>query len=117
MPTPRAGDVWDVRFDPVQGAEQGGTRPAIVVSSDGFHDVQPYLCWVVPITGTDRGIPYHIRLPARVGGLSKQSIALCDQARSMSVQRLVMRRGTLPVDTLTEIRHMIARLIDATEEF
>ncbi len=117
MPAPRAGDVWDVRFDPVEGAELGGTRPAIVVSNDGFHDAQPYLCWVVPITGTDRGIPYHLRLPARVGGLSKQSIVLCEQARFISVQRLLTRRGAVSAEVVTSIRLMMARLIDATDDF
>ena len=28
------GSVWRVRLDPVEGSEQGGTRPVVIISSD-----------------------------------------------------------------------------------
>lgn len=30
----KRGEVYDVNFEPVEGSEQGGIRPAIIVSND-----------------------------------------------------------------------------------
>lgn len=116
-PEPTAGEVWDVRFDPVVGAEQGGTRPALVISSVAFTTIQKYLYFVVPMTGTDRGLEYQIRIKGREGGLSKNSVLMCDQARSVSVQRFRVKRGEVSPDLLRAVQVMVGRLIDATEEY
>jgi len=108
-----AGEVWDIRFDPVVGAEQGGIRPALVISNDYFNGIQQYLYFVVPITGTDRGLEYQIRIAGREGGLSKNSIVMCDQARSASVQRFRKRRGEVSLPVLQSVQRMVGRLIDA----
>ncbi len=36
---PRVGEMWDVNFSPNVGHEQGGIRPALVISSDQFDNV------------------------------------------------------------------------------
>jgi len=108
-----AGDIWDVRFDPVVGAEQGGVRPALVISNDSFNQIQEFLYFIVPITGTDRGLEYQIRIPGREGGVSKNSVIMCDQARSASAQRFRMRRGEVSPVVLRSVRQMVGRLIDA----
>ncbi len=113
MPEPMAGEIWDVRFDPVVGAEQGGIRPALVISNDHFNGIQHYLYFVVPITGTDRGLEYQIRIAGRVGGLGKNSVVMCDQARSASIQRFRVRRGAVSSVVLQSVQQMVGRLIDA----
>ena len=50
VPKPVRGEVWDVDLNPVIGHEQGGKRPALVVSADGFNKTQAGLVIVVPIT-------------------------------------------------------------------
>ncbi len=112
-PKPSAGEIWDVRLDPVIGAEQGGIRPALVISSDIFNQIQSYLYFIVPVTGTDRGLAYQIKIKGREGGLSKNSVIMCDQARAASIQRFRKKRGSVAPELLGEVQHMVGRLIDA----
>lgn len=60
--TPKRGDFVALTFDPQSGHEQKGRRPALVVSKDLFNK-RTGLALVCPITNTDRGIPFHIRVP------------------------------------------------------
>jgi mRNA interferase MazF len=116
-PEPMVGEVWDVRLDPVVGAEQGGTRPALVISSAYFIRIQKHLYYVVPITGTDRGLEYQIRIKGRDGGLSKNSVIMCDQARSVSIQRFRVKRGEASPDLLRSVQQMVGRLINAYDVY
>lgn len=95
-----AGDIWDVRLDPAVGAEQGGIRPALVISSDYFNLIQRCLYFIVPITGTHRGLEYQIALSSREGGLSKNSVIMCDQAHSASARRFRVKRGEVSPSVL-----------------
>lgn len=110
---PRAGEIWNVNFDPRIGHEQGGIRPAIVISNDAFNAIRNGLIFVVPLTGTDRGITSHVRIEAGVGGLTKVSFALCEQAKSQSVNRFIDRRGAVSPDVLLAVRSITGRFIDA----
>ena len=55
------GDIVYLDFDPQAGHEQRGRRPALVVSNNLFNRVSS-LTMVCPITHTDKGHPFHIRL-------------------------------------------------------
>ncbi|HNU59861.1 MAG TPA: type II toxin-antitoxin system PemK/MazF family toxin, partial [Aquaticitalea sp.] len=30
----KQGEIWDVYFDPIKGSEQGGRRPAVIISGN-----------------------------------------------------------------------------------
>lgn len=87
--------------------EQAGVRPALIVSNDWFNETENYLIIVVPITGTDRGISTQYRIGKREGGLSKNSVVMCEQVRSVSVRRLLNRRGTVSPETIAAVRQLI----------
>ncbi len=114
---PRAGEVWDVLFDPQVGREQRGLRPALVISNDEFNALRNDLHIVVPITGTDRGLPFHVRIDAPAAGLTKPSFIMCDQEKSQSIDRFVRRRGQVSSDVLRETRRIVGRFIDAHRIF
>ena len=92
----RRGEVWDVRLDPTEGTEQAGTRPAVIVSHDGLRARRRIIA--VPFT-TYRAIrplyAIEVVIPAGDGGLTADSVALGDQVRALSSQRLLRRRGAL----------------------
>jgi mRNA interferase MazF len=112
MPEPRAGEVWDVNFSPQVGREQAGIRPALVISTDRFNEVRNDLFIVAPITGTDRGLAYHVRVEPPEGGLSKPSVIMCEQEKSQSAQRFLRRRGAVSDDTLRLVQQIVGTLID-----
>ena len=109
---PRVGEVWDVNFDPRVGREQGGIRPALVISNDWFNRVPNGLYIVAPITGTDRNIRYHVRLAPPEGGLTKLSVVMCDQARAQSERRFLRLRGVVTRETVELVQAMVGMCID-----
>lgn len=117
MPEPKAGDVWDIVFDPQVGREQRGVRPALVISNDEYNALRNDLYIVVPITGRDRGLPFHVRIEAATAGLTKASFIMCDQEKSQGIDRFVRQRGQVPGDTLRQTRKIVGRFIDAHRIF
>lgn len=89
---------WDViraDFDPVAGSEQGGVRPAVVISNDGFNRHMPVIT-VMPLTkleGKRRGAyAFEIVLPTGSVSAGITTMVLPYQIRTISKLRL---RGTL----------------------
>lgn len=75
------GDIVYLDFDPQSGHEQKGRRPALVVSNNLFNRVSS-MTMVCPITNTDRGCPFHIRLDART---RTTGVVMCDQVRMLDL--------------------------------
>lgn len=111
-PEPTAGEVWDMLLDPRVGKEQGGYRPALVISIDYYNRAPNGLHIIVPITGTDRGIRYHLPLEPPEGGLSKRSIIMCDQVKAQSMMRFRRKRGAVSVELLERVQAMAGEFID-----
>ncbi len=112
---PRYGDVWWADLDPVRGHEQGRRRPCVVVSVNEFNQIRHGLVWIVPVTGSPRAHSFTVEVPPSAipsgdTGLPKPSMALCHQLRTISVDRLLTRSGTVSEPTLTEIQARV-RLI------
>jgi mRNA interferase MazF len=110
----RRGDVYDARLDPVEGSEQAGTRPVIVVSRDAIN-TNLSIVVVVPCTTsrpTTRLHPSRVLLRARDGGLSVDSVALCEQVRTIAKVRLLRQRGTISPGALVQIDRALRITLD-----
>lgn len=90
----RPGDVVWVELGPVSGREQGGRRPAVVVSSADHLAAATTLVTVVPATSRDRGWPNH---PALTGstGLGGATFAMTEQVRTIARARVVGVAGSV----------------------
>lgn len=102
-----AGQIVWVELDPVVGREQGGRRPAVVVSSALFNDVVDTLAWVIPVSTVDRGWSNHVA----IAGLRSPSWAMTEQLRTVSRTRLHGQLGMCSMDELAEIRTWIWRFL------
>ncbi|MDQ3653619.1 MAG: type II toxin-antitoxin system PemK/MazF family toxin [Chloroflexota bacterium] len=109
---PKAGEVWNVDFSPQVGREQAGVRPVLVISHERFNRLRNDPHIVVPITGADRGLAYHITFDSPEGGLTKVSQIMCEQEKSQSVERFIDRRGVVSNQTLRQVREIVTELID-----
>jgi len=78
------GDIVWIDFDPQAGHEQARRRPAFVVSNDTFNRFVKTAAMVCPITGTERGIPLHVKLDART---RTTGVILCDQAKILDLHK------------------------------
>ncbi|HLJ57953.1 MAG TPA: type II toxin-antitoxin system PemK/MazF family toxin, partial [Chthonomonadaceae bacterium] len=111
LPEPQRGDVWMLNFDPTVGHEQGGTRPAVVVSDDTFNLGPAGLVIVLPVTSRSKRIRTHVEVVPPEGGLTLTSYIKCEDIRSVSKQRLVDRLGSVSPLTLAEAEDRLRILI------
>ena len=112
MRDPRVGEIWDVAFSPQVGHEQGGIRPALVISNDQFNDIPHSFRIVIPVTGTDRGIRRHVRVDPPQGGLTKPSFIMCEQVKSLSVDRFRNMRGEVSDELVKTVQQIVGRFVD-----
>lgn len=96
----RRGEIRWVEFDPVRGSEAADRRPAIVVSNDGANTTAARLgrgvVTVVPVTSnTGRVHPFQVLLEPSTTGLSRISKAQAEQVRSVAIERVGPRVGTV----------------------
>ena len=108
---PSRGDVWLADLNPVQGHEQAGRRPVLVVSDDVFNHGPAGLVIVCPLTRTLRAIPSHIHLAPPEGGLKAASAVLSEQVRAISTSRLIARWGAVSPDSLRRASRVLHVLI------
>lgn len=85
------GSIWLVNLDPTVGHEQAKRRPCIVVSADAYNQNQAGLAIVMPITSRQRDLYWYVSLTPPEGGLDKKSYIICDQIRTLSVQRFSLK--------------------------
>jgi mRNA interferase MazF len=114
----RRGDVFDARLDPVEGSEQAGIRPVVVVSRDAINDASPVVV-VVPCTtlrGERRIYPSQVVLRAPDGGLRSDSLALGEQVRAIAKTRLRLRRGTLLPEAMRKLDRALLITLDLATE-
>ena len=58
---PDMGDIVALSFDPQNGHEQKGRRPALIVSNKVFNQYLG-LAFACPITNTKRDFPFHVKV-------------------------------------------------------
>lgn len=91
-------------FDPVEGSEQAGIRPALIVSREAANRSLSVVV-VLPLTSRKPGRIVHIgeiSLPSGEGGLPNESIAMCQQIRTISKSRLLGSYGTITDEATRE---------------
>ena len=82
MVTFKQGDIIIMDFNPQQGHEQNGRRPALVVSNTLLNE-HSSLIMVCPITNTDKSHPFHVNLD---DSTSVKGVILADQAKMLDVR-------------------------------
>ena len=106
--------VWGTRIE-AQRCTQAGTRPIIVVSRDSINhnkigNNRGLLIVGVPTTDAEHLAelyPSHVKLRKGTGGLTKDSVALCEQVGAISVDRLVSYMGGLSPDEMARIENAL----------
>lgn len=98
------GTVLLVSLASVEGHEQRGTRPCVLVSDPEVAADQrfPVVC-IVPVTTTEGEGALYPRLSAGSGGLRRDSWALVDQVRSIDKRRVRQVYGQIEVHELDAI--------------
>jgi len=102
----KRGDLFYADLSPVVGSEQGGIRPVLIVQNDVGNKYSPTII-AVAVTSqlTKAKLPTHIELKAEDYGLAKDSVALCEQIRTLDKRRLKEKIGRLTKSKIREINN------------
>ena len=103
------GEIYFAELNPVQGSEQGGTRPVLVVQNDVGNAYSPTTI-VLAITSqlNKARLPTHVAVPARESGLARDSVILAEQVRTIDKSRLRQRVARLEPRTMRRIESAMA---------
>lgn len=92
----KRGDIYYADLSPVVGSEQGGIRPVLIVQNDVGNKFSPtVIAAAITSQKYKTNLPTHIKLDANGCGLSKDSIVLLEQVRTIDKKRLKERMGNL----------------------
>ena len=105
----RRGDIFYADLSPVVGSEQGGLRPVLIIQNDVGNKYSPT---VIAAAITSRmgktKLPTHIDIYADRVGLSKDSVILLEQIRTLDKRRLREKMGHLDDEVMEEVNNAIA---------
>jgi len=107
-PNPKRGDVVRVRLDPVEGSEQAGERPALVLSPNVINEHSPVVL-IASITSrkTERIYPFEALLEPPESGLRQRSKVLLMHLRSVDKRRLAGYYGSVTAETMLRVENAL----------
>ena len=105
----KRGDIFYADLSPVVGSEQGGTRPVLIVQNDtgNRHSPTVIAAAITSQTGKAR-LPTHINIPGGSVGLTKDSVILLEQIRTLDKRRLRERMGKVDGTVMEQVDTAIA---------
>ena len=107
----RRGDIYYANLDPVIGSEQGGIRPVVIIQNNTGNHYSPTTIVAAITSKEDKAkVPTHVRV--KVEGLSRTSIILLEQIRTIDKSRLRSYVNTLPNETMGAVDEALAISVD-----
>src|SRR5438105_4490601 len=105
---PSRGEVYLVNFDPTIGSEIKKTRPALILQNDIANRHSPITIVAAISSQFDEPLyPTEVLIPASEGGLTKESVVLLNQIRSIDKARLIKRLGRLKSTTMQRVENAL----------
>ena len=104
----KRGDIFYADLSPVVGSEQGGVRPVLIVQNDVGNKYSPTVI-VAAITSriNKAKMPTHIELTGVSHGLTKDSVILAEQIRTIDKKRLKEKIGHIDECLMTRIDYAL----------
>lgn len=107
--TVKRGDIFYADLSPVVGSEQGGTRPVLIVQNDTGNKHSPTVIAAAITSQTNKAkLPTHIELEGKSVGLTKNSVVLLEQIRTLDKRRLREHMGHLDEGMMNRVDTAIA---------
>ncbi len=104
----RRGDLFWVDLNPVNGSEQAGRRPVVVIQNDVGNEAAPTVI-VAPLTTKSftKHYPINVHIPQGIAGLKENSTILLSQIRTIDKTRLDRKIGHLSPSHLKQVDQAI----------
>ena len=105
----KKGDLYFADLSPVTGSEQGGIRPVLVVQNDVGNKYSPTIIVAAVTSRRNKAdLPTHVEIAADGNGLSKNSVILLEQLRTIDKTRLKERIGTIDRNRFPEVNEALS---------
>mgnify|MGYP000027900985 CR=1 FL=1 len=105
----RRGDIYYADLSPVVGSEQGGVRPVLIVQNDVGNRFSPTVIAAAITSQKEKSkLPTHIELHSQECGLSRDSVVLLEQIRTIDKRRLKEKMGKLDESSMQKIDHALS---------
>ncbi len=107
--TVKRGDIYYADLSPVIGSEQGGVRPVLIVQNDVGNRFSPtVIAAAITSQRFKTEMPTHIQVNAHGCGLTKDSIILLEQVRTLDKKRLKEKMGNLDERDMHRVNHALS---------
>ena len=107
--TVKRGDIYYADLSPVVGSEQGGVRPVLIVQNDVGNRYSPTVIAAAITSRLGKNkMPTHIDVAADRVGLTKDSVILLEQVRTIDKRRLGEKMGHLDEETMNAVNNAIS---------
>lgn len=104
----KRGDIYYADLSPVVGSEQGGVRPVLIIQNDIGNKYSPTVIATAITSQINKAkMPTHIELDANEYGLSKDSVVLAEQIRTIDKRRLKEKIGHLDDALMTRVNEAL----------
>lgn len=100
----RRGDIFYADLSPVVGSEQGGLRPVLIVQNDLGNRYSPTVIAAAITSRVNKTkLPTHIDVAGAESGLTRDSVVLLEQIRTLDKTRLKEKMGHLDAGTMQTV--------------
>ena len=104
----RRGEIYYADLSPVVGSEQGGVRPVLIVQNDVGNKHSPTVIAAAITSQREKAkLPTHIELRAASCGLSRDSVVLLEQIRTIDKRRLREKMGELDAPSMSQVNNAL----------
>lgn len=105
----RRGDIYFADLSPVVGSEQGGTRPVLIVQNNVGNRYSPTVIAAAITSQIHKAkLPTHIELSGQSFGLTRDSVILLEQIRTIDKRRLREKMGCLNEQVMGQVDEALA---------
>lgn len=107
--TVHRGEIYYADLSPVVGSEQGGLRPVLIIQNDVGNKYSPTVIAAAITSRLEKSrMPTHIRVTGSSCGLSRDSIVLLEQIRTLDKRRLRERMGKLDTAAMSAVNSALS---------
>ena len=104
----KRGDIYYADLSPVVGSEQGGIRPVLIIQNDIGNKYSPTVIATAITSQINKAkMPTHIELGANEYGLSKDSVVLAEQIRTIDKRRLKEKIGHVEDEKMAKVNEAL----------
>ncbi|MCX7884951.1 MAG: type II toxin-antitoxin system PemK/MazF family toxin [Caloramator sp.] len=109
----KRGDIFYADLSPVIGSEQGGIRPVLIIQNDVGNKYSPTVIIAAITSQINKAkLPTHVEISSEEYGLSKDSVVLLEQLRTIDKRRLKDKIGHISDETMQKVNEALRISLD-----